>query len=105
MKLTALCLRSCVLDLRVKKAPFTADILKRIADDAQADKSLANIRLATMCLIGFAGFFPYSKLANVCLSDIELNSSHSKTRVRESNLGKVKWSLLEQAPHTVRLPC
>ena len=37
-----------------KKAPFTADMLKIIAEDALTDKSLANIQLATMCLIGFA---------------------------------------------------
>ena len=60
-------------------------MLKRIADDALEDKSLANIQLATMCLIGFAGFFQYSMLANIHLSDIEMNSSHFKIRVRESN--------------------
>jgi len=59
-------------------------MLKKIADDPLADKSLANIRLATMRLIGFAGFFGYSKLANIHLSDIEKNSSHLTIKVRES---------------------
>ena len=67
-----------------KKAPFTADMLKIIAEDALTDKSLANIRLATMCLIGFAGFFRYSELATIRLCDIELNSSHLKIRITES---------------------
>ena len=44
----------------IKKAPFTADMLKNIADDALRWGSLASIRLAAMCLIGFAGFFRYA---------------------------------------------
>ena len=59
-------------------------MLKNIAEDALTDKSLANIRLAIMCLIGFAGFFRYSELANIRLCDIELNSSHLKIRITES---------------------
>jgi len=68
----------------IKKAPFTSDMLKSITDDALADKSLASIRLAAMCLIGFAGFFRYNELCNIRLSDMELSPSHLKIKVRES---------------------
>ena len=65
-------------------------MLKTITEDALTDKSLASIRLATMCLIGFAGFLRYSELGNIRLSDIELNPSHLKIRITVSKTDQLR---------------
>ena len=43
-----------------------------------------------MCLIDFAGFSRYSELANIRLSDIELNPSHLKIRITESKCDQLR---------------
>ena len=73
-----------------KKAPFTAEMLKRITEDALSDNSLASIRLATMCLIGFAAFLRYSGLANIRLSDIQLYPGRLKIRIAESKTDQLR---------------
>ena len=77
-------LKRSLAKLTIKKAPFTADMMKNIADDALREGSLASVCPAAMCLIGFAGFFRYSELSNIRLSNIEFNPSHLKIRVTES---------------------
>ena len=39
-----------------KKAPISIELIRAIVDDADHNDSLANIRLATACLLAFAGF-------------------------------------------------
>ena len=73
-----------------KKAPFTAEMLKKITEDALSDNSLASIRLTTMCLIGFAAFLQYSELANIRLSHIELHPGHLKIRITESKTDQLR---------------
>ena len=92
-----------------KKAPFTAEMLKSITENALAVNSLASIRLATMCLIGFAGFLCYSELASIRLSDIELHPGHLKIRIIKSRKEQLRQgdrrSSLERNLYNVQWPC
>ena len=45
-------LKRSLAKLTIKKAPFTTDMMKNIADDALREGSLASVRLAAMCSIG-----------------------------------------------------
>jgi len=49
----------------VKKEPVTVDILKAVIQDARSSGQLSNLRLATVCLIAFAGFLHLSISAPV----------------------------------------
>ena len=55
----------CVLAHKtVKKEPITPEILKKLVEKyAGENADLADIRVVTWCLIGFAGFLRYSELA------------------------------------------
>ena len=46
----------------VKKAPVTAEILKAIVDDPVRNPTLSNIRLASVCLLAYAGFLRADEL-------------------------------------------
>jgi len=40
----------------VKKEPATVEMLEAIVNDADKSGSLSDLRLATVCLLGFSGF-------------------------------------------------
>ena len=56
-----------------KKEPITPEILERLVGEfAQEDADLDDIRIVTICLIGFAGFLRYSELAALKESDLHI---------------------------------
>ena len=57
----------------VKKAPVTVDMLAAIVRDARTSGKLADLRLATACLLAFAGFLHFSELASLRPCDIVVN--------------------------------
>ena len=49
-----------------KKTPISADIIKSIIDKHATSKcNLKDLRIATICTIGFAGFLRYNELCNI----------------------------------------
>lgn len=72
-----------------KKQPITVVMLQKLVDRYGSDKAdLADLRICTMCLLGFSGFFRYSELSNITMADlkffdsyVEVNISKSKTDI------------------------
>ncbi|XP_071171010.1 uncharacterized protein [Mytilus edulis] len=47
-----------------KKEPITAEILSKLVEKFGVSNNLYDIRIVTMCLIGFAGFMRFSELVD-----------------------------------------
>ena len=58
----------------IKKEPITTEMLEAIAQDATTSGSLSNLRLATVCLLGFASFLHFDELINLRPCDFELQA-------------------------------
>lgn len=67
-----------------KKDPVTPEILSRIVNIYGFSDNLMNIRLCTMTLIAYAGFFRHSELVNLRICDVFLSSSHVKFFIHQS---------------------
>lgn len=67
-----------------KKEPFTSDMLRSIVEDALEDGSLTSIRLATICVIAYAGFLRYSEVSNIRLRDIVFYPDYLSIKITES---------------------
>jgi len=59
-----------------KKEPFTVEMLRAIVTDAMEERSLADIRLASACLLAFAGFLRYDEVSNIRPCDIKFEAEH-----------------------------
>ena len=55
-----------------KKKPVSVELLGRIVEEATRSNSLLDIRLATACLLSFAGFLPINELTNIRPIDIKV---------------------------------
>ena len=64
--------RACAKPVQ-KKAPFSTEMLQAIVQDVRKNNRLADIRLAAVCLLAFAGFFRYDQLANIRPCDLQLS--------------------------------
>lgn len=63
----------------VKKEPITPDTLYKIVlMFANESANLKNLRLACMCLLGYAGFLRFSELANIRRSHVFFHDSYIK---------------------------
>ena len=61
----------------VKKEPLTPDMIKNIVYIyGKTDANLKDLRLACMCLIGYAGFLRYSELSSLKRHHIQFYDSH-----------------------------
>jgi len=67
--------RSLAKPLR-KKEPFTVEMLKAIASDAEKGNSLADIRLTAACLLAFASFLRYDGVSNIPSCDVKFDTEH-----------------------------
>ena len=72
-----------------KKEPITPHTLFLIVQKyAHETASLLDLRLATMCLVSYAGFLRFSELANIKRSDIVFNSDHIVILIKKSKTDK-----------------
>ena len=55
-----------------KKTPMSVDILSEIVENAEANPSLSNIRLATVCLLAFSRFLQCDELLQLRPYDIKI---------------------------------
>ena len=86
-----------------KKEPITPNILselvKRFAGD---NENLYNLRIVTMCLIGYAGFFRFSELVNIKRSDILFESNFIVINIPKSKTDQNKLGsdiFISSTPH------
>ena len=66
-----------------KKEPMTVDILRKIVT-FYSILSLKSLRICTLCILGFSGFFRYSELSAIRMSDIKYSDSHVEINVKSS---------------------
>jgi len=49
----------------VKKEPAMVKMLEAIVEDSERSKSLLDLKLSTVCLLGFSGFFRADEVLNL----------------------------------------
>ena len=68
-----------------KKEPITPEILSNLVEKfAQPGASLAEVRTVAICLLGFAGFFRYSEMANLKEADVSIFPEHMEIFLESS---------------------
>ena len=66
----------------IKKAPISAEIIKRIIDKfAGPSANHKDMRVACICSLGFAGFFRYDELSNIAPAHLEFFPDHLRVFV------------------------
>ena len=68
-----------------KKAPFTSDIAKKVIDKyAHANANLSDLRIASLCALGFAGFFRFNEIVNILPKHLEFHDDFLKIFIPRS---------------------
>ena len=68
-----------------KKEPVTVDMLKKLALKYGAlDANLMDLRIASMCLLAFAGFLRFKELVNLRLCDVQFFKGYVRLFVESS---------------------
>ena len=68
-----------------KKEPITVDILDKLVKKFGNDPhNLSNLRICTLCLLGFSGFFRYSELSEIKLKDLHFSNTHVEVKLSKS---------------------
>ena len=67
-----------------KQTPVTAEILSEVVNDTEERPTLSNIRLATACLLAYAGFLRANELINLHPSNIRLADDKMIMRITHS---------------------
>ena len=87
-KLVNLCLEGSKRTLAKpvnKKKPITVEMLHKIVDRfGKADANLFDLRVCTLCLLGFSGFFCFSELSNFTMKDLCFFDTHVEVIVPKS---------------------
>ena len=71
----------------VKKEPMTVDMIKI---DAERTGSLSDMRLATACVLGYAGFLRFSELVELKSADFAINKSMMTIRITRSKTDQLR---------------
>ena len=73
-----------------KKSPFTVEMLQAIVCDVRKDDTLANLRLAAVCLISFAGFLRFDEVANIRPCDLAFDEDHLTIQIPRSKTDQMR---------------
>ena len=73
-----------------KKSPFTIEMLQAIVCDVRKDDTLANLRLAAVCLISFAGFLRFDEVANIRPCDLAFDEDHLTIQIPRSKTDQMR---------------
>ena len=65
-------------------------MLKAIVQDAKESGTLTNIRLASVCLLSFAGFLRFDELANIHPCDLSVGLDHLVIRIPRSKTDQLQ---------------
>ena len=68
----------------VKKEPMIVDMLEAIVADANGSGTLSDLRLATACLLGFAGFFRFQEIVDLRACDCTIEGEMLKVYIASS---------------------
>ena len=60
---------------------LTVEILGAIVQDAKERNTLTSVRLATACLLTFAGFLRFDEVANIQLCDLQIGTNHLTIKI------------------------
>ena len=68
-----------------KKEPVTPEVIQRVvAYYGSASASLADLRLLTLCVLGYAGFFRFNELVPIAQFDFQFEDSFIRIFVQRS---------------------
>lgn len=68
-----------------KKEPLTPEVIQRlVAYNGSASASLADLRLPTLCVLGYAGFFRFNELVQLRRWDFQFEDSFMRIFVQRS---------------------
>ena len=73
-----------------KKRPITSEMLQEIATDANNHPTLANLRLATACLLAYSGFLRFDELIHVRVSDLVISPDMMKIKIPRSKTDQLR---------------
>ena len=73
-----------------KKEPLTVEILAKMVEDAQQSGTLSDLRLATACLLSFAGFLRFSELVNIRPCDMVFEEDYLVVRIPHSKTDQLR---------------
>ena len=68
----------------IKKKPITVEMLEALVKNAQETNSLSDLRLATACLLSFAGFLRFNELVNLRPADISMEDNMMRIHIVRS---------------------
>ena len=74
----------------VKKSPATVEMLAAMVKDAQCSCALADLRLATACLLTFAGFLHSRELVGLRACNIVVYQDHATVHIAHSKTDQVR---------------
>lgn len=75
-----------------KKKPITKGMIENIVADTNSHPSLANIRLATACLLAFSGFLRFDELIHIRACDITIDGVMAKIHIPRSKTDQFRQS-------------
>ena len=90
MKTTLEGLKRLLAKLVNKKSPFTGDMLEVIVKNTRESDTLANIWLASVCLLSFARFLRCDELANICPCDLSVGPDHLVIHIPRSKTDQLR---------------
>ena len=73
-----------------KKKPVSVELLGRIVEGATRSNSLSDIRLATACLLSFAGFLRFNELVNIRPTDIKVQDEFMTLHLPRSKTDQLR---------------
>ena len=74
----------------VKKEPVTVEMLEAVVQDARSSGHLSDLRLATACLMGFAGFLRSDELINLWPCDITIDAEMMSMKIVQSKTDQLQ---------------
>ena len=74
----------------VKKETKTIEMIEAVVRDAERSGSLSDLRLATACVLGYAGFLRFSELVNLTPADFEVSGEMMKIRIKHSKTDQLR---------------
>lgn len=74
----------------VKKLPVTVSMLEAIVDNAERSESLADLRLATACIIGYAAFLRFNELVHIRAKDIKIEEEFMSIQIPSSKTDQLR---------------
>lgn len=74
-----------------KKEPITPEILSKLAEKfAGEEADLDDLRIVTICLVGFAGFLRFSEISALKDSDLQIYEEHMELFIESSKTDQLR---------------